>query len=97
MALDAFAALRQIEGGVASGVDNFAHLAGAGFGFFAARLGWIWVDPTEKLGEAIEARRVVSERADSAKLDDLLRRIHEEGIGSLTDREREFLKKMSKR
>ncbi len=97
VALDAFAALGQIEGGAGSGVDNFAHLAGAGFGFLAARLGWIWVDPGEKLGEALEARRAVSERADSEKLDDLLRRIHEEGIGSLTDREREFLKKMSKR
>ena len=97
VAIDALAALRQIAGEAGSGTDHFAHLAGAGFGFFAARLGWIWVDPKAKLDAALEARRADSEQADQQRLDDLLRRIHEQGIGSLTDREREFLKKVSKR
>ncbi len=95
--IDALGALRQIAGESGSQTDHFAHLFGAAFGFTAAKLGWIWVDPTEKLNEHLAARRSHTAQADSERLDDLLRRIHEHGIGSLSDKERAFLKKMSQR
>ena len=97
VAIDFLAALRQFAGEGSLYVDHVAHLAGAAFGFVAARRGWIWVDPTEVVAERMEQRKEVTAQRDAERLDDLLRRIHEDGIGSLSERERAFLKKMSKR
>jgi membrane associated rhomboid family serine protease len=90
--LDVFGALTG-QGAVAHGV----HLTGAVWALVAVRSGLIWRDPVAWL----EARRKVTERrkeaTDSERLDVLLARISKEGIGSLTHRERAFLKRMSKR
>ena len=97
VAIDLLAAMRQLAGESSSYVDNLAHLAGAGFGFLAARRGWIWVDPTEVVAEKMEHRKEVTAQRTRERLDDLLRRIHEDGIGSLSEKERAFLKRMSSR
>jgi membrane associated rhomboid family serine protease len=95
--LDLLGALQQLAAVGRSGVDHFAHLAGAAFGFLAARRGWIYIDP----GSLWERRRIEAQRtqraADEERLDLLLARIHREGIGALSEAEREFLKRMSQR
>ena len=81
----------------ASGKALTVHLAGAAFGFAAAKLGWIWVDPLEALQKRRDELEEQREGADVERLDELLARIHREGIGSLSASEREFLKRVSKR
>lgn len=81
----------------ASGKALTVHLAGAAFGFAAAKLGWIWLDPVQVLQQRREELHEQREVADGERLDELLARIHREGIGSLSASEREFLKRVSKR
>jgi membrane associated rhomboid family serine protease len=96
VASDLFTLIRQFQG-QESNVASFAHLTGAALGFAAVRTGWIWRDPVQ-LVEGARARRAdLSEAESRARLDALLAKIAKEGIGSLTGRERSFLKKMSKR
>lgn len=95
--LDLLGALQQLAAVGRSGVDHFAHLGGALFGFLAARRNWIYLDP----GKLWERRQAQAQRdrraADEQRLDLLLERIHREGIGALSEAEREFLKRMSQR
>ena len=94
VALDFIGAMQQVNG--YGGVkDHFAHLAGAAFGFVAARRGWLWVDLAAKVEERLEDRRSASRAEDEQKLDLLLDRIRRDGLASLTERERAFLKRMS--
>jgi membrane associated rhomboid family serine protease len=86
---------RMIMGG--SGVAWQVHLAGAAYGFAAVKLGWIWRDPIELLARRKAARQVQRERDDEHRLDELLARIHERGLNSLTESEKAFLKRVSKR
>jgi membrane associated rhomboid family serine protease len=79
------------------GTAYLVHIAGAVLGFAAVKLRWVWVDPVERVQEHREASRERSAAEDAQKLDALLKQIHERGIGSLTKREREFLKRMSSR
>ena len=89
--------LQEIFTGAVSGTDHAAHLAGAGFGFLAVRRGFIWRDLFEALQEKRAQREQQSQVADEQRLDELLQRIHEKGIQSLSEREKAFLKRMSKR
>jgi hypothetical protein len=57
----------------------------------------VWIDPIAELESRREARAVASREDDERRLDALLERIHREGIGSLSARERDFLKRMSAR
>jgi membrane associated rhomboid family serine protease len=79
------------------GVAHLVHLGGIAYGFFAVRSGWIYKDPVE----AIDRRRAVHEveRAseDAARMDQLLAKIHREGMSSLSRSEKEFLKRVSGR
>lgn len=90
-----------VFGGFADGVAHACHLAGAGFG-------WVWQrHPFDALGlldrvrEAMRsrssAREVRRAEEDDAEMDRLLRKIHEQGMPSLTERERRFLDDRSKR
>jgi len=73
------------------------HLTGAAFGFVAVKANWIWFDPMSAW-QARRAQQVVEDAEhDEQRLDRLLQQIHDRGIGSLTGREREFLKRMSSR
>lgn len=78
-------------------VAHWVHLGGAGFGFFAARKGWIWKDPITDWKVKQERRQVEQLQTEDLKMDDLLAKIHKEGMSSLSARERAFLKKVSNR
>ena len=95
VAFDLFNVLGQLKGG-GSNVASIAHLTGAAIGFFAVRTGWIWRDPVATLERVREERAAETEVDQRAKLDALLAKIAKEGIGSLSGREKTFLKKMSK-
>lgn len=73
------------------------HLVGAAWGFAAVRTGLIWRDPLEVLERRREQARREKEQDDAQRLDELLKRIHREGIGSLSQRDRAFLNRVSKR
>jgi len=73
------------------------HLVGAAYGFLAARRRWIWRDPVELLERRAEERQRDKQVSEDRELDELLERIHNEGIHSLSQRERDFLKRVSKR
>lgn len=96
VAMDAFGMLREVTG-APQGIAYGAHLAGALLGFIAARRHWIWIDPLEELEKRRRRRQANRQQDDERRLDILLGRIHREGIDSLDEGEREFLKRMSKR
>lgn len=83
--------------GAGGEVAFVVHLSGAALGFAAIRWRWVWLDPLAEIQARREARVVASQVEDERRLDQLLERIHREGIGSLSAREREFLKRMSSR
>ncbi len=94
--LDVFYVLSQFQGRI-DNTAHFVHIGGAAFGFVAARRGWIWKDPIQNLREKrtrLEAHQV---ELRGKHLDDLLAKIHREGLGSLSQREKDFLKRMSAR
>jgi len=73
------------------------HLGGVLYGFLAVKRGWIWADPVQR----IEARRAIAanekRQGEDARMDQLLDKIHREGLNSLSRSEKEFLKRMSSR
>ena len=91
--IDVFSLLSRSQGGTAVVV----HLAGAAYGFVAARRRWIWKDPVAALEERRSEAREEQQVHDEQRLDELLARIHREGMGSLTNKEREFLRRVSGR
>lgn len=95
VAADVYRLIWEIKG-ASSGVASLAHLTGAALGFVAVRKGWIWRDPVAKIEEVRERRAEQTAVDDQRRLDELLDRIHREGIGSLSPREKAFLKRMSK-
>jgi len=86
---------RMLSGG--AGVAWAVHLTGAAYGFLAVRRGFVWRDPLESLAKRRAQAAVESERDDARRLDELLARIHEKGLNSLSEREKTFLKRVSKR
>jgi len=94
--MDVYNLAHQFRSG-GSNVASFAHLTGAAIGYFAVKTGVIWRDPVATVARAREARAAESDADARMKLDELLAKINREGIGSLSSREKAFLKKMSKR
>jgi membrane associated rhomboid family serine protease len=92
--LDLFQLL-QGQGGTAYVV----HLSGAALGFLAARRGWMWSDPLARMRERRQARtqrvRTAERERDEARLDRLLAQINEGGLASLSEADREFLRRVS--
>jgi len=72
------------------------HLAGAAYGYLAVKRGWIWKDPIQTLEHRRAAQQASKAVDEERQLDELLARIHREGIGSLSSQERAFLKRVSK-
>ena len=79
------------------GTAFFAHLGGAAYGFFAARSRLIWKDPLADWQQRRESRAAQQRQDEDLRMDDLLAKIHKEGMSSLTRREKAFLKKVSER
>lgn len=91
--LDLFGLLTQTSGTKAV----LVHLAGASWGFAALKFGWIWADPAARWQERQERKVVEQRQTDEERLDKLLQQIHEKGMTSLSERDREFLRRMSSR
>lgn len=83
--------------GSGGGTAHVVHLGGAALGFVLAKSGAIWFDPFEAWAARKAVKQVEDQQNDEQRLDELLARIHREGIGSLSGRERDFLKRMSAR
>ena len=84
-----------IEG--VGGTAHWVHLGGASFGFFGAWRGWLQRDPLAMLS-ARRAIRVEEKRnADVEVIDSLLEKISRDGIGSLSEKEKDALKRASQR
>ena len=86
--------------GLLRGAGNTAypvHLVGALFGYLAVRQGWIWKDPLAELATRRAKGQARSAASDKQRLDELLDRIHREGIQTLSKGEREFMKRVSSR
>jgi membrane associated rhomboid family serine protease len=86
--------------GLVRGAGNAAHvvhLGGAALGFVLAKTGALWWDPWEAMETRKQARARQDVLDDEARLDALLERIHKQGIASLSDSEKAFLKRMSTR
>jgi len=95
--LDAFMILTELRDGRQSGTAHWVHLGGAIFGYFWAKKGWIEVD----FAARAEAKKAQAQRQslanDEKRLDELLARIKKDGIASLSEKEKTFLKRMSDR
>jgi len=91
---DIFWAIESV-GDVHTGTAHWIHLGGAAFGFFGARGGLLKLD----LLARFEARRAIRteerRQGDEEVVDRLLKKISEEGLGSLSEKEKAALKRAS--
>jgi len=95
--LEVFSLLVLLKGAPSDGVSHVTHLAGGLYGYAAVRLGWIRWDPVRAMAERRVTRAVKNAAADEERMDQLLEKIHREGMASLSRGEREFLKRVSSR
>jgi membrane associated rhomboid family serine protease len=79
------------------GVAHLVHLGGIAYGFAAVRSGWIYKDPVDALDRRRAVRAVERANEDAARMDQLLEKIHQHGMSSLSASEKEFLKRASGR
>jgi len=97
VAIDVFGVLEQMKHAGWDPTAHYVHLGGALYGFLAARKGWLWKDPISRL----EARRAIAREerrvSDEERMDELLAKIHREGLNALSRGEKEFLRRMSQR
>jgi membrane associated rhomboid family serine protease len=82
----------------ASRVAHFAHLGGMACGFFflKAPAGFFQARGPGIVQTLRERFRSLRSERDDRRMDDLLRKVNEEGIQSLTDEEKQFLHRMSR-
>jgi len=73
------------------------HLTGAAYGFLAVRWRWIWRDPLESWAGRRAARSALRAEQERQRVDQLLARISERGLQSLSARDKAFLKRVSAR
>ncbi len=84
-----------VSGG--QGTAYLVHLVGAALGFLSVKLRWIWSDPLQVVAARREVKREQDAVDAAARLDALLRQIHERGIHTLSRRDKDFLKRQSRR
>lgn len=95
--MDAFSLIVEFRDGGNDGVAHWVHLGGAAFGYFWARKGLIHVDWSERFERKRQVAQQERAQGEAMHMDELLVKINEKGISSLTDKERAFLKKASER
>jgi len=78
-------------------VSHITHLGGIIYGFVAAKTGLVFWDPWRALSERRITKAVERAEGDEKRMDQLLEKIHREGMASLSRSEREFLKRVSSR
>ncbi len=96
VALDVIGALQGLRGQL-DGLARWVHLGGAGFGFLAARRGWVWLDPIERVQRRRERSARSKRISEDEQMDQLLAKISREGMNSLSRSEKAFLKRVSSR
>ena len=74
-----------------------AHLGGIVAGFVFWRYAGVISDFRMKLERAKEEKRLAKRRQDREYMDKLLEKVGKEGLHSLSDKERTFLKEMSRK
>lgn len=96
LGLTLFGALRSFKDGD-DGIAHMVHLGGIAYGFLAVRTRLVFKDPVETVRVHRALAEVEQAGADEVRMDQLLEKIHREGMGSLSKSEREFLKRVSAR
>lgn len=96
LAIQIFYALLSLKRG-GDGVAYSIHFAGMAYGFVAVKSGLIWRDPWAWWERRRLARASAAVRSDEQRLDELLARIADRGLSSLSQSEKDFLRRMSKR
>lgn len=91
-----FSALLSLKQG-SDGVAHLIHLGGIAYGYLAVRSGLIALDPVEAIERKRAVAKVEQKASDEVRMDQLLDKIHRQGMGALTKSEREFLKRVSAR
>jgi len=97
VAMDLINGAYSLKAGSFGGTAYIVHLAGAAFGFLAVSRRWIWMDPLQGLMNRRAIAHEEQRQSDERRMDDLLQKIHREGIHALTRSERSFLKRASSR
>lgn len=106
-----YSAYVELVVGSGSGVAHSAHIGGAAWGYVVHRFRWrwfhdlvpfvhqqgFWAGLRQRWQRARAARTARSAEQDQQRLDELLDKVHRQGIGSLSDAERRFLTKASDR
>jgi membrane associated rhomboid family serine protease len=95
--IEVFSLLLTLKGAPSDGVSHVTHLGGIVYGFVAVRTGLIRWDPVRAFSERRVTRAVQSAAEDERRMDQLLEKIHREGMAALSRGEREFLKRVSSR
>ena len=97
--LTLFSALRTLlkPGESSDGTAHMVHLGGIIWGFAAAKTGLARADPVEAIERRRAATQVERAVADDQRMDELLQKIHREGMSALSRDEKDFLKRVSSR
>ena len=85
----------RLGSGGGGGTAYLVHLVGAAYGYLAVKKGWIWIDPIQR----VQVKRAIADeekrQSEAQQMDQLLEKIHKDGINSLSKREKDFLKRTS--
>ena len=101
VAVSLFSGFKELQG-MSSRIAHFAHLGGALFGYLYVKWPLVWARSLPRLrlrpgGFKPKIHRETSSRDDlSGEVDRILNKIHEQGVGSLTQAERQTLDEASK-
>lgn len=94
---DVYRLASDLRYGASDGVAYMVHLGGAAFGLLAVKRGWIWKDPIEEHARRQDVRAAERAIQEDQRMDELLAKIHREGMNALSSQEKDFLKRMAKR
>ena len=97
VAIDLFSAVIALQGAGTGGTAIVIHLAGAAYGYIATKRRWLWWDPIAVAERKRAVRQEEQRVSDSERMDALLSKISKDGLGSLSAKEREFLKRQSEK
>jgi membrane associated rhomboid family serine protease len=94
---DAFMLIREWQSGLTGSVAHWVHLGGAAIGFCGIKFGWFQWDPVSKLATKRAAGQVVKRVQEDQRFEQVLSKIHTDGMTALSSSEKELLKRVSKR
>tara|TARA_R110002126_G_scaffold86474_8_gene208733 strand:- start:4935 stop:5783 length:849 start_codon:yes stop_codon:yes gene_type:complete len=94
---DAFMVIREWQSGGSDNVAHWVHLGGAAIGFCGIKYRWFQWDPIAKLAAKRAAGQVVKHVQEDQRFEQVLAKIHKDGMTALSRDEKELLKRVSKR